>query len=380
MKNGRSIEELAKELQTIKDGSHDYLAPAPQLQMQADRSLHVGTRSFSVRPYAHGQIAALAGIPKPYYDRMLADAPDLLARNVNRWFTQDRVKDRQMVRTVGTDVRAVVSDTFRCLDNYDLAEVALPEFTDKGAIIQSCEVTERRFYLKATMPSLRAVLGGDSKLPVGAQLATYDEIPNYEARKAENARRGFKVGDVVEAMLCLSNSEVGSGSISIEWGTMTLACLNALIIPGDGFKRRHVGRRYESIEDENVRAIISDQARAADDKAFWLKIRDLIRYAFDEKRFSQHVNKLVGAQSDTIAGDLAAVVERVTEKFSFSDSMGSSVLKHLINGGQLNRYGLVQAVTRASADIQDYDVATETERVGGEILELPKQEWAQLAA
>jgi hypothetical protein len=70
----------------------------------------------------------------------------------------------------------------------------------------------------------------------------------------------------------------------------------------------------------------------------------------------------------------------VTEKFSFSDSMGSSVLKHLINGGQLNRYGLVQAVTRASADIQDYDVATETERVGGEILELPKQEWAQLAA
>ena len=243
MKTGRDIVELAKELDAIKKGSHDYLAMAPQLQMQADRSLHVGTRQFTVRPHAHGQIAALAGIPKGYYDKMLNDAPDLLARNVNRWFTQDRVKDRQMVRTIGSDVRAVVSDQFRCLDNYDLAEVALPEFESKGAIIQSCEITERRFYLKATMPSLRKVLGGDSNLPPGAQLATYEEIPNYEARKAENARRGFRVGDVVEAMLCLSNSEVGSGSISIEWGTMTLACLNALIIPGDGFKRRHRQRR-----------------------------------------------------------------------------------------------------------------------------------------
>jgi len=380
MKTGRTITDVAVQLQAIKDGSKDYLAMAPQLQMQADRTLHVGTRQFAVRPHAHGQIAALAGIPKGYYDKMLADAPDLLARNVNRWFTQDRIKDRQMVRTIGNDVRAVVSDQFRCLDNYDLAEVALPEFESKGAIIQSCEITERRFYLKATLPTLRQVLGGDSNLPVGAQLATYDEIPNYEARKAENARRGFKVGDVVEAMLCLSNSEVGSGSISIEWGTMTLACLNALIIPGDGFKRRHVGRRYDSAEDEAIRAIVSDDARAADDKAFWLKIRDLIRYAFDEKRFAQHVSKLVGAQQDTIPGDLAAVVERVTERYSFTDTMGSSVLKHLINGGQLNRYGLVQAVTRASADVDDYDTATDTERVGGEILVMPKQEWAQLAA
>jgi len=381
VKNGRDIRELAAELQAIKEGSHDYLAMAPQLTMQADRTLRLGNRiqPFAVRPYAHGQIAALAGIPKAYYDRMYTEAPDLLARNVNQWFATDRAKDKQLIRTVGTDVRAVLSDRFRALDNVDLAEAAIPELTERGAVVQSCELTETKFYLKATLPTLRRALGSNSPLPVGAQLATYEEIPNYAERKAENERRGFRVGDVVEAMLCLSNSEVGAGTLRIEWGTMTLACLNALIIPGDGYKRYHVGRRAQHQDDDAVRALISDEARGAEDRAFWLKVRDLVRLAFNEERFNKHVAKLEGAQNDPIAGDLAEVVERVSERFSFSESMGSSVLKHLINGGQLNRYGLLQAVTRASADVDDYDTATDIERAGGEILELPRQDWLNLS-
>lgn len=383
MKLGRSLQELAVELENIKAGSRDYVAPAPLLRMTPETKLVMeksgDTRPFDVRPYAHGQIAGLLGIPKAYYDRMAHDAPALLAENVNAWLNR-RTDDRQLVRTVGTDVRAVLSDRFRALDNVDLAEAALPELIKRGAVVQSIELTETKFYLKATLPSMRRSLGGGEPLPVKANIATYEEIPNYAERKAENARRGYKVGDVVEAMICLSNSEVGAGTLRVEWGSMVLACLNALIVPGDSYKRYHIGRSQGAQDDDQIRALISNEARQADDKAFWLKVRDMVRLSFDETRFNKLVAKLEGAQTDKIEGDLTKVVERAMERYSFSEAVGGGVLKHLIAGGDLSRYGLTQAITRASADVSDYDTATELERVGGEIIELPKTEWQQLAA
>lgn len=382
MKNGRTLTELAGELEAIKRGSRDYVAPAPLLRMTPEKQLVMDKsgdlRPFAVRPYAHGQIAGLLGIPKQYYDRMAAEAPALLANNVNTWFA-NRATDKQLVRTVGGDVRAVLSDRFRALDNVDLAEAAMPELVKRGAVVQSVELTETKFYLKATLPTMRRALGGGD-LPVGAEIATYEEFPNYAERKAENMRRGFRVGDVVEAMLCLSNSEVGAGTLRIEWGTMVLACLNALIVPGDSYKRYHVGRSQAGQDDDAIRALISNEARQADDRAFWLKVRDMVRLAFDEVRFNKLVAKLEGAQADKIEGSLTQVVERVTERFSFSESVGGGVLKHLIAGGDLTRYGLTQAITRASADVADYDVATEMERVGGAVIELPRNDWQQLAA
>lgn len=381
MKLGKSLQELAAELENIKRGSRDYVAPAPLLRMTPEKQLVMeksgDTRPFDVRPYAHGQIAGLLGIPKAYYDKMATEAPALLANNVNAWLNR-RTDDKQLVRTVGTDVRAVLSDRFRALDNVDLAEAALPELVQRGAVVQSVELTETKFYLKATLPTMRRALGG-GELPVGAQIATYDEIPNYEARKAENARRGFRVGDVVEAMICLSNSEVGAGTLRIEWGTMVLACLNAAIMPGDSFKRYHVGRSQGAQDDDAIRALISNEARQADDRAFWLKVRDMVRVAFDEARFNKLVAKLEGAQADRITTHIEKVVERAVERYSFSESVGSSVLSHLIAGGDLSRYGLSQAITRASADVSDYDVATEMERVGGQIIELPRRDWELLA-
>ena len=42
-------------------------------------------------------------------------------------------------------------------------------------------------------------------------------------------------------------------------------------------------------------------------------------------------------------------------------------------------YGLVNAVTHYSQALDDYDRATEFEALGGKLIELPAQEWRQLA-
>ena len=51
------------------------------------------------------------------------------------------------------------------------------------------------------------------------------------------------------------------------------------------------------------------------------------------------------------------------------------MLRHLITAGDLSGYGLVNAVTHYSQDVDDYDRATEFESLGGKLIELPAPEW-----
>ncbi len=50
-------------------------------------------------------------------------------------------------------------------------------------------------------------------------------------------------------------------------------------------------------------------------------------------------------------------------------------MRHLIEGGDLSAYGLVNAVTHYSQDVEDYDRATEFEALGGRLIELTAGEW-----
>jgi hypothetical protein len=68
---------------------------------------------LALRPTAHSHLSAALGIPKPDYDRLLADAPDLLAANVNRWLSTQPARKR--VRTLDGSVPAVRSDRYRPL-------------------------------------------------------------------------------------------------------------------------------------------------------------------------------------------------------------------------------------------------------------------------
>jgi len=56
------------------------------------------------------------------------------------------------------------------------------------------------------------------------------------------------------------------------------------------------------------------------------------------------------------------------------------VLRHLIVEGDPSAYGIVNAVTHASQDVEDYDRATELEALGGKLIDLPPSEWRSVVA
>ena len=78
-------------------------------------------------------------------------------------------------------------------------------------------------------------------------------------------------------------------------------------------------------------------------------------------------------------GDPVKAVERVVKLGSLTEVEQGGVLAHLIQGGDISKYGLVNAVTRYSQDIEDFDRADYFERLGHKVLTLPRAEFKELA-
>jgi hypothetical protein len=151
------------------------------------------------------------------------------------------------------------------------------------------------------------------------------------------------------------------------------------MIAGGGMRRRHVGSRNEITDGDAVRHLLSDSTKRATDKAIWMQVRDVVRGAFDETRFATITDKMSGLAADRIEGDVVKVVEFGAKTLGYTEGEGKSVLKHLIEGGDLTRYGLFNAVTRTAQDIESYDRASELEAIGGRVIELPKNDWHRMA-
>jgi hypothetical protein len=80
-----------------------------------------------------------------------------------------------------------------------------------------------------------------------------------------------------------------------------------------------------------------------------------------------------------LTGDPVKTVEVLASRYDLTDTERSGVLRHLITQGDLSGYGLVNAVTHFSQEVEDYDRATDFEVLGGKLIELPTEEWKGLA-
>ncbi|CQR69968.1 hypothetical protein SOV_52440 [Sporomusa ovata DSM 2662] len=342
MKQGKSIIQLAQELERQRQARKDFIADTRSLQVQTDVSrsqlrikLDQAEENFWLNELAHKQLAERLQIPQKYYNKMRFEYPALLDENINSWL--EKQAERRMIRTLDGQVRAFLSDRYRRLDNLELADAIFPILQDLKTIeVVSSEVTETHMYIKITNKRLRAEVA---------------------------------VGDVVQAGLVISNSEVGLGSLKVEPLIFRLVCKNGLIVKDYAQKRYHVGKQIEN--EDSAYEIFSDETLAQDDKAFFMKVQDTVRVAIDEVKFHLSVDKLKAAMQESTGRDPVKTVEVLADRYILNQNERGSILRHFIMGGDNSWYGLINAVTRASQDVEDYSRATDLERLGGELLALP---------
>lgn len=352
MKPGKTLTELAIELDAQNNAKKDYILDTRSLIMDADENgasltmvndkTHTST-ILGVNDIAHSQIATALGIPKSYYEKMQQQNPTLLAENVNAWFNNE--PKTRMVRTLYGDARAFLSDRYHRIDNYDLANQVLPMLQDLDVSFESNEVTDSRMYIK---------------------------VVNKRITKE------VKPGDFVQSGIIITNSEVGLGTVTIQPLLYRLVCTNGMVVNAaqNKTKRRHVGKR--NIADDDF-VLFADDTLLADDRALLLKIRDTIHAALDEVHFTNLVDQMRAATEVPITTThIPEMVQLAAPEFGFTKHEGEGILDHLIRGGDLSLYGFSNAVTRYAQDVGSYDRSTELEAIGYDILNMNPRLWKRL--
>jgi hypothetical protein len=362
MKQGKTLVELAAEIMRQKESKVDYLADTRKLEYGEspdgtklsilgegkkgwlfNNIQPVAVNEFGISEIAHSQIAQKLSIPAKYYDRLRETQPDMLAYNVNELFKRE--PSTQMIRTLDGTARAFLSDRYRAIDNDVIAEAVLPiigKWMDDGAEIMSSEITDRRLYIKVVLPKVQAELS---------------------------------VGDVVQSGIVISNSEVGHGSVSVSPLVYRLVCKNGMIRNDARQRKIHVGRVNSA--DSNF-VVYRDETIEADDKAFLMKLQDVVKATADEVHFENIVNIMRVAQGMPIEGAVPEVVQLVSKNHGLTEGEGNGVLDHLIRGGDLSLFGISSAVTRHAHDVPSYDRSTELEGVGFEICAMSPAVWKRL--
>lgn len=341
MKQGiKTIENLYGELERQRAARKDYIADTKSLTVSStdgvsNMSIVTGDEAlnYTVSNIAHRQIAERLNIPYKYYERMRLEYPALLDKNINGWLMKN--PEKRMLRTLDGSLRAFLSDRYRRLDNLELVDHVLPVIAQmKGCEVASCDITDTHLYLKIINKTVKA-----------------EVVP----------------GDVVQAGFVISNSEIGLGALKVEPLLYRLICKNGMISKDYAHKKYHTGRQVE--DTDNSYELYSDATLAADDKVYFMKVQDIVSAAVDEAKFNLAVDKLRIAMNIKTGDNPVQTVEVLGDRYVLNKLERASILRHFIMGNDYSQYGLVNAVTRSSQDVSDYNRATELERIGGTLLE-----------
>lgn len=347
MKTGLSLVAMAQKIEELATLKHDLIAPTKQITADVDTDKVVklivpgaNGGSFPILPVAHRQIGSYTKIPAEYYDRMKHEQPQLLAQNINTWMGAQKADETRMLRTLAGDARAFLSPSYQRIEHEEIAQAALPIIMNLPQVqIVSCEITERRLYIHFVVPTIQGEV---------------------------------KRGDIVQVGGIISNSETGFGAVSVSGLIWRLACLNGMKT-SDTFRRAHLGARQDELEQ-----VWADDTRKADDRAVLLKVRDMLTSIVDETRFRVQLVKLQGLTEGQITGNPEKAVEVLARKIGTTEAEKGGLLRSLITGGDLSRWGIVNAVTHQAHTAGTYDRAVEFEALGGRLVDLPKADWKEI--
>lgn len=362
LRPGKSIKELAQELDRIQESKRDFLVPVESLRADtylddSERTSQValnfknGTdHAFTLNNWSGVQVGTFTDIPRDYFKRLAGENPSLLADNINHGLGMAREREEapRLIRTIDGHVRGFLSHRYRILDAHDLMQSVLPHLIEHNFQVIGAELTERRLYLKAA---------------------------------TERIQGEVKKGDVVSYGVMISTSDVGAGSLRVEPFFLSLWCLNGAVMESK-FQRAHLGRaNFES----EVREVLSDETKRLNDEAFFATVRDYLGHTMKPQVFHAALSKMKEAAEKPIKNlELNQVVELASQTLGVTNkTVQKNVLEALIDGASfrgLNAWGLSNAFTAAakSPDL-DYDTAVDLERAGGAVLTLNANQWRRIS-
>ena len=364
------LPDLVDMLKAQSDVRYDVVVPASQIEMRGgDLIVKDGTARFDTEGVYEADarlvptsifdegVSHRFDIPLKYVrtmrGRVASDieqapaefAPTLYDENVNYWLAASN--KRHLVRGFLTSdadepgiARALLSDRYRTIDNYDVLMATLTGVRAAGVEvnIDGGDLSDRRMSLRLTCPEVTAyadeILGGYRSPFTGE---TGSDNPT------------------VFAGLVVKNSETGGGAFTIVPRIVVQVCNNGLQLTKDAMRAVHLGGK---LDDGVVRW--SDDTQQHELSLITSKARDAVATFLDVDYMRTKIEELQELAGVEVTRP-ADTIQRVSKKAGWSETEQDEILSHFIRGGQTTALGVAQAVTAYAQTVQSIDRQDELE-------------------
>lgn len=314
--------------------AQDYIAPigvelrnkdhAPVITFSGNGHVLMNMQSgqYSLHDNAIGQLAEKMGIPSRYL-RQLASGDEWqrqLASTVLNEHSGWTQRTRVLVRTVGQEVRGVLSDSYRRLNSVEILTAFVQEASQQGAVIADAFMSDTKVWAETILPT-----------PL--------TIPTR------------KNGDVIIfAGARFSTSDYGDGAVDMRAFLLNGACLNGMVRESV-MKQVHLGSRLP----DNLQ--LSNRTYELDTRTTTSAVRDLTKGLFSKDNLMQKAIEIQGAAEIDV--DFDQELKRLVKGGSLLKSEGESVEKILMRNdpddgvqGGATLWKLTQAITAHARDIE----------------------------
>lgn len=381
-----SLQEIVQALQTQTLLKQDFVVPSKYLRMDNNNLIVINEEKLdslskllldtgiavsewdvekielAVLDCCHTQIGQRLDIPKKYYDKMLGNtmAQHILDYNVTNWFRL-RNENNFLLRTFidkeqKTGIaRAILSDRYNVLDNYDVMLATLDAIRESGINVQieSGDITDTKFYMRFVCPDI--------------EMDAPDILKNYRVPDGSTGGNGIISGFVI------SNSETGNGKFSISPRAVVLACRNGMIFKNDAFQKTHLGSKME----EYTTIDWSEETRQKNYELVCSQVKDAIKYYASEEYLGAKIHELIEKGNKELNYPIETI-KNVSKHLSISEEKESSILNYFIKSGDTNAFGVTQALTyfaqhNASPE-ERYEIESESVMILDSIEEFDKAE------
>lgn len=358
--------ELADLVRILEDQNRrklDVITPASALRFR-EGNVHVeGVESLITedgvtdvdgiyRPTAVADegIAEKLRIPLAYLRRMRAENVPLLDENVNAWLREEPQR-RFMLRAFRGEngpgmppaegvARALLSDSYKLMDNFDMLLAALDGVKQSGhpTRVTGCDLTDRRMYVRVESEAVA--------------IQAPDLLRGY--RSPFDGRSGDEL-PVISAGFVITNSEVGSGAYTITPRAVIQVCRNCLTETKDVMRAVHLGGKH----DEGV-VSWSGQTQRKTLELITSKTADAVRTFLSREYVEAKVRQVEAAAGKALA-EPTKTIEHVAKSLSIGTEAKDMILSHFIRGGQMTAGGVMNAVTSTAQTLTDADQAAALE-------------------
>ena len=351
MIGGKAVGVRATMERLVNEGkiAQDYIAPigvnlkmndhSPVITFSGEDSLQMNMPDgkFSIHDNAIGQLADRMGIPSRYLRGLASGEPwakHLAATLLNEhsgWTQRSRV----LVRTVGRQVRGVLSDSYRRLNSVEILTAFVQEAAEQGAVISDAYMNDTKIWAETILPT-----------PITVPTA--------------------KNGDVIIfAGARFSTSDYGDGAVDMRAFLLNGACLNGMVRESV-MKQVHLGSKLP----DNLQ--LSQQTYELDTKTTVSAVRDLTKGLFSKDNLMQKAYEIQGASE--IEVDFDHELKRLTRDGGLLKQEGKEVEKILMRNdpedgvqGGATLWKLTQAITAHARELTP-ERSRELHEISGQLL------------